>query len=78
MALPDPEGELRAFQEKEKGRAVLNVFIRVLIIDVIVIALYFILAKTLGWDETVLIILLVVIAVVTGFYYQWQKQKIGR
>ena len=76
MALPDPEGELRAFQEKEKGRAVLKVFIRVLIIDALVIALYFILAKALGWDETALLIPLVVIAVGTGFYYQWQKQKI--
>ena len=47
MALPDPEGELRAFQEKEKGRAVLKVFIWVLIIDALVIALYFILAKPL-------------------------------
>ncbi len=77
MALPDPEGELRAFQEKERGRAVLNVFIRVLIIDAMVISLYFILANALGWDETVLMILLVVIAVGTGFYFQWQKQKIG-
>lgn len=78
MALPDPEGELKAFQEKEKGSAVLNVFIRVLIIDTIVIALYLILAKALGWDETALIIPLVVIAAVTGFYYKWQVQKIGR
>lgn len=78
MALPDPEGELRAFQEKERGKAVLNVFIRVLIIDAMVISLYFILANALGWDETVLIILLVVIAVGTGFYFQWQKQKIER
>ena len=77
MALPDPEGELRAFQEKEKGRAVLKVFVRVLIIDALVVALYFILAKALGWDETALLIPLVVIAVGTGFYYQWQKQKIG-
>ena len=76
MTLPDPEGELRAFQEKEKGKAVLNVFVRVLIIDVLVIALYFILAKALGWDETTLLIPLAVIAVGTGFYYQWQKQKI--
>lgn len=76
MALPDPEGELRAFQEKERGRAVLNVFIRVLIIDAMVISLYFILANALGWDETALMILLVVIAVGTGFYFQWQKQKI--
>jgi len=78
MALPDPEGELKAFQEKETGRAVLNVFIRVLIIDAIVISLYFILANALGWDGTTLIIPLVVIAVVTGVYYQWQKQKIER
>jgi hypothetical protein len=78
MALPDPEGELGAFQEKEKGRGILNVFIRVLIIDAIVISLYFILANALGWDGTTLIIPLVFIAVVTGFYYQWQKQKIER
>lgn len=78
MALPDPEGELRVFQEKEKGGAVLNVFIRVLVIDALVIALYFILAKALGWDETALLVPLVVIAVGTGFYYQWQKQKIER
>lgn len=78
MTSPDPEGELRAFQEKERGRAILNVFIRVLIIDAMVISLYFILANALGWDETALIILLVVIAVGTGFYFQWQKQKIER
>jgi len=78
MASPDPEEELRFFKEKEKGRAVLNVFIRVLIIDAIVISLYFILANALGWDGTALIIPLVVIAVLTGFYYQWQKQKIDR
>jgi len=78
MTSPDPEGELRAFQEKERGRAILNVFIRVLIIDAMVISLYFILANALGWDETALIIPLVVIAVGTGFYFQWQKQKIER
>jgi glucose uptake protein GlcU len=78
MASPDPEEELRVFKEKEKGRAVLNVFIRILIIDAIVISLYFILANALGWDGTALIIPLVVIAIVTGFYYQWQKQKIDR
>ncbi len=64
------------FQEQEKGRAVLNVFIRVLLLDAIVIALYFILAKALGWNETPLFIFLMVMAVGTGFYYQWQKQKI--
>ena len=78
MALPDPEGELRAFQEKEKGTAVLNVFIRVLIIDAILIAAYFILANAFGWDEIALLILLVVVSIVTGFYYKWQVQKIGR
>ena len=78
MALPDPEGELRAFQEKEKGRAVLNVFIVVLIIDALVIAVYLILAQALGWNETALLIPLVVISAITGFYYQWQKQKIER
>ena len=78
MASPDPEEELRVFKEKDRGRAVLNIFIRVLIIDAIVISLYFILANALGWDETALIIPLVVIAMFTGFYYQWQKQKIER
>jgi len=78
MAVPDPEEELRVFQEKEKGRAVLKVFFLVLIIDAVVVALYFILAKTLGWNETALLIPLIVISVVTGFYYQWQKRKIDQ
>jgi len=78
MTLPDPEEELRTFKEKEKESAVLKVFFLVLSIDAIVIVLYFILANALGWDDTALIIPLVVIAVVTGFYYQWQKQKIER
>ena len=78
MTLPDPEEELRTFKEKEKGTAILKVFFLVLIIDAIVIALYFILANALGWDETALIVPLVFIAVVTGFYYQWQKQKIEK
>ena len=78
MAVPDPEEELRVFQEKEKGRAVLKVFFLVLIIDAVVVALYLILAKTLEWNETALLIPLIVISVVTGFYYQWQKRKIDQ
>jgi hypothetical protein len=76
MALPDPEEELRTLREKEKGRAVLKVFIMVLIIDAIVIVFYLILAQALGWNETALLIPLVIISAITGFYYQWQKQKI--
>jgi hypothetical protein len=78
MTLPDPEEELRSFQEKEKGNAVLKVFFTVLVIDAMVIAVFLLLAKALGWNETALLIPLFVIAVVTGFYYQWQKQKIDR
>ncbi len=78
MAVPDPEEELRAFREKEKGRAILVVFVKILVIDAVMIALYFFLAKALGWDENALLIPLVLVAVVTGFYYQWQKQKIER
>jgi hypothetical protein len=78
MSLPDPEEELRTFKEKEKGRAVLKVFIVVLIIDALVITVYLILAQALGWNETALLIPLVVISVITGFYYQWRKQKIER
>lgn len=78
MALPDPEEELRVFREREKGRAILTVFVRILIIDAVIIAFYIFLANALGWDETALLIPLVLLAVVTGFYYQWQKQKIER
>jgi hypothetical protein len=78
MSLPDPEEELRTFKEKDKGRAVLNVFIVVLIIDALVITVYLILAQALGWNETALLIPLVVISVITGFYCQWRKQKIER
>jgi len=78
MTFPDPEEELRSFKEKEKGSAVLKVFFMVLIIDATVIALFLTLGKALGWNETALLIPLLVIAVVTGFYYQWQKQKIEK
>lgn len=53
-------------------------FVKILVIDAVVIAGYGILAKVFGWNETVLLILLVIIAVFTGCYYQWQKQKIER
>lgn len=76
--MPDPEEELRQFKEKEKGRAILNVFGTILIIDAIVIGGYLVLANALGWNGTALLIPLVVISLVTGFYYQWQKQKIER
>jgi hypothetical protein len=78
MTLPDPEEELRSFQEKEKGSAFLKVFFTVLVIDAMVIAVFLLLAKALGWNDTALLVPLVVIAVITGFYYQWQKQKIDR
>ncbi|HSA38362.1 MAG TPA: hypothetical protein P5013_05670 [Methanoregula sp.] len=78
MVSPDPEAELRLFKEKEKGRAVLKIFMAVLFIDAIVIAGYLIFAYMLGLDGWAVIIPLVVISIVTGFYYQWQKQKIER
>lgn len=76
MVSPDPEEELRRFKEKEKGRAILKVFMTVLFIDAMVIAGYLIFAYVLGLDGPAVIIPLVAISIVTGFYYRWQKQKI--
>jgi fatty acid desaturase len=78
MAVPDPEEELRRYREREKGRAILKIFVLVLIVDAIVIAGYLILANALGWNGTALLLPVIIISVVTGFYYQWQKNRIDK
>ncbi len=78
MAGPDPEGELRRFGQKKKDRKRLKIFATVLVIDAIVIAGYLVLAGAMGWDGTALIIPVLVVSMVTGFWYQWQVQKIER
>jgi len=78
MALPDPEGRTESVSGKGKGTGspehlYQGPYYRCNCHRSVLHP-----CNALGWDETALIIPLVVIAVVTGVYYQWQKQKIER
>jgi CHASE2 domain-containing sensor protein len=76
MTLPysDQKPGVRTLEEKRK--AFLKLLLTVLAIDAGAVAVYCILVYGLGWDEVTPFILLIVITVITGFYFQWQNQKI--
>jgi CHASE2 domain-containing sensor protein len=76
MTLPDPDEKPGVLTEKEKRNAFLKLLLTVLTIDAGAVALYCILVYGLGWDDVTPFILLLVITVLTGFYFQWQKKKI--
>jgi hypothetical protein len=59
-----------------RGRAILKLVIIVLAIDAVAIAGFFILTQVLGWDQTLPFMVVIVTSVITGFYFQWKKQKI--
>jgi hypothetical protein len=63
---------------EEKGKARIKLFFMVLAIDTIAVAGCLYLMLVLGWDEMLSLIPVLVIAVITGFYYQWKKMKIER
>jgi hypothetical protein len=76
MTLPYSEQEPRVLTKEEKRNAFLKLLLTVMAIDAVAIAIYLILVLELGWDETVPLILLIVVTVITGFYFQWQNNKI--
>ena len=76
MTLPDPDEKPRVRTEKEKRNAFLKLLLTVLAIDAVAVAGYLILVYALGWDDVTPFIFLIVITVLTGFYFQWQNQKI--
>jgi hypothetical protein len=76
MVLPYADEELGVLTKEGKRNAFLKLLLTITVIDGVAIALYLILVFGLRWDETTPFILLIVITVITGFYFQWQNQKI--
>jgi len=76
MTLPDPDEKPGLWTEKEKRNAFLKLLLTVFAIDAGAVAVYLLLVQALGWDEVTPFIFLIVITVLTGFYFQWQNQKI--
>jgi CHASE2 domain-containing sensor protein len=76
MTLPDPDENAGVLTEKEKRNAFLKLLLTVFAIDAGAVAGYLFLVNGLGWDYVTPFILLIVITVITGFYFQWQKKKI--
>lgn len=76
MTLPSPGEKPGVRTPEEKRKAFLKLLLTVLAIDAGAVALYCILVYALGWDDVTPFILLIVITVLTGFYFQWQKNKI--
>jgi CHASE2 domain-containing sensor protein len=76
MALPYPEKEPGNLGQEEKGKAVQRLIFSVFALDAIAVAGYGILVFVLGWDGTLPLIVLVAVSVVTGMYFQREKQKI--
>jgi CHASE2 domain-containing sensor protein len=76
MTLPDPDEKPGVQTLEEKRNALLKLLLTVFAIDAGAVALYLILVYALGWDDVAPFILLIVITVSTGFYFQWQNKKI--
>jgi NADH:ubiquinone oxidoreductase subunit 3 (subunit A) len=76
MTLPDPDEKPRVRTLEEKRNALLKLLLTVFAIDAVAVAVYLFLVQALGWDEVTPFILLIVITVITGFYFQWQNKKI--
>ena len=76
MALPDSENGVGERIQWENGKAILNLFFTVLLIDAIAVIVFYILVKVLGWDQMIPLILVIVVSLITGFYFQWKKKII--
>lgn len=63
---------------KRRRKAFLKFVITVLAIGTIAVIGYLILVFVLVWDGMTLLIPLLVVSVITGFYFQSGKQKIGQ
>jgi len=76
MTLPYPDEKPGVRTQEEKRNAFLKLLLTVFAIDAVAVAVYLFLVHALGWDEVTPFILLIVITVLTGFYFQWQNKKI--
>jgi hypothetical protein len=77
MALPYAEdGEPKGLPAEEKKKAITNLFLVMIAIDIVVITAYFYLVLGLGWDPTIALIPLLAVSMAAGLYFAWQKRKI--
>ena len=76
MTLPNPDEKPGVRTAKEMRNAFLKLLLTVLAIDAVAVAGYLILVYALGWDDVTPFIFLIVITVLTGFYFPWQNKKI--
>jgi hypothetical protein len=74
--LPGSKKESQDLTKERKGKAILKLVFTVLLMDAIAIALYLILVIGFGWDQMIPTVLLIMISVLSGFYYQWKKKNI--
>ena len=75
MALPlDEEPGLHPDENKKK--AFLRLVITLLVIDTLAVIGYLILVYVFGWEGMVPLMILIVVSVFTGIYFQAGKQKI--
>jgi hypothetical protein len=76
MALPDPEQELAVLNERARKRALIKLLLVVLTTDAVAIAGCLVLVYGYGWDMMTAFIPLLVVAMVTGAYYQAKNREI--
>ena len=77
MALPHSEEKPGDHADNEKKKAILKLLITILVLDAIAVAGFFALTLVLGWNETLSLVFVVLVAGITGFYYQWKLKQIN-
>jgi CHASE2 domain-containing sensor protein len=77
MALP-PAEEPGSLPDEKKKKAFLRLVITLLVTDTLAVIGYLVLVFVFGWEGMVPLMLLLVVSVFTGMYFQAGKQKIDR
>lgn len=75
MALPLAE-ELGSYPDENKKKAILRLFLILLVIDTLAVIGYLVLVFVLKWEGMLPLGLLLLAAVFTGMYFQAGKQKV--
>jgi len=75
MALPLAE-EPGSLPDEKKKKAFLHLVITLLVIDTLAVIGYLALVYVFGWEGMIPLMILIVVSVFTGIYFQAGKQKI--
>jgi CHASE2 domain-containing sensor protein len=74
MALP-PAEEPGSLPDEKKKKAFLRLVITLLVIDTLAVIGYLVLVYVFGWEGMVPLMILIVVSVFTGIYFQAGNQK---